>query len=593
MKSLPNNLPEEWDLRPLFANDHDPAIQVEKARAVSETKKFVEKWESRTDYLTNPQVLKEALDDYNHWLTVSGAADRINFYFWLRSEVVENPTVKAGLNQSEDLARQLANEIQFFTLRLGKVSESKQQEFLAHTSLEPYQHFLERLFVEARYTLSEPEEKLIKLFSGPAFGNWVRLVSSLLSQEVVNGKNFSELVSLVDSADKATRDEAAEQLNQIFTKHLAVAEAELNSVLATKKTSDDLRGFSRPDLSRHLGDDIESEIVDTLVSRVAADFTTAQRYYALKAKLLGVTKLAYHERNVPIGNLDQKYSYSTAVSLVYRALSNLDPQFGEIFYNFVVTGQIDVGSKPGKSSGAFCASESIGTPTYILLNHHNRARDVLTLAHEVGHGINNELIRQHQRAIYFGTPVSTAEVASTFMEDFTLREIAADLKKEDKLALMMLKLGDDISTIYRQVAFYLFERDLHQAFRVKSFLSHQEIGKLFQKHMEAYMGPAVEQSPGAENWWLYVSHFRSFFYVYSYASGLLISKALQAAVRAKPELIIKVKDFLATGTSASARKIFSKLGLDIAEPAFWKSGLTEVRETLAQAEVLAKELGLS
>jgi oligoendopeptidase F len=230
-------------------------------------------------------------------------------------------------------------------------------------------------------------------------------------------------------------------------------------------------------------------------------------------------------------------------------------------------------------------------PTYILLNHSGKLHDVLTIAHELGHGINNELIREKQHALDFGTPTSTAEVASTFMEDFVLEEILHEANDELRLAIMMQKLNDDVSSIFRQVACYRFEQELHAQFRKSGYLSKKDIGKLFQKHMAAYMGPAVEQSPGSENWWVYWNHIRYFFYVYSYASGLLISKSLQNSVKQDPAFVIKVKEFLAAGLSDSPKNIFSKLGIDIADKQFWDRGLDEVEKLLKETTVLAEKLG--
>ncbi len=576
----------------LFAGDTDAKIEEEKKRVEAETMNFVNKWESRSDYLSDPKVLKEALDDYNKWIETSGTSGKVGYYFSLRQSVVDNQEVKLGLNQVESLATKLTNQIQFFTLRLCKATPEKQKEFLNYLELANYKHFLERLFAEAKYTLSESEEKIINRLGSSAFSNWVRLVSDLLSKEEVNGKNISELIGLVDSVDKKVRDEAAEGVNIIFAKHLDVAEAELNSILNTKKNFDELRGISRPDLSRHISDDVESEVVDTLVETVANDFETPQKFYALKAKLLGLPKLAYHERNVPIGSLDTKYTYQEGSEIVYKSLLKLDEEFAQIFYDFVTKGQVDVYPKKGKRSGAFCDHYLLGLPTYIMLNHNDRARDVMTIAHEVGHGINNELIKKQQIAINFDTPLSTAEVASTFMEDFALQEIAEGLGGKERLALMMMKLGDDISTIYRQIAFYRFETELHKLYREKEFLSQQEIGTLFRKHMESYMGEAVEQSAGSENWWIYVSHFRAFFYVYSYASGLLISKSLQNLVRKNPKEITKVKEFLSTGLADSPKNIFLKLGIDISKKDFWQAGLDEIKRELAEAEKLALSLKL-
>jgi oligoendopeptidase F len=215
---------------------------------------------------------------------------------------------------------------------------------------------------------------------------------------------------------------------------------------------------------------------------------------------------------------------------------------------------------------------------------------VLTLAHELGHAINNELIKERQHSLYFGTPISTAEVASTFMEDFVLQEIMKSADDDMRLSIMMMRMNDEVSTIFRQVACYQFERELHAQFRQKGYLSKNDIGLLFRQHMRSYMGKSVEQSPGAENWWVYWGHIRSFFYVYSYASGLLISKSLQNSVKQDPSFMGKVKEFLAAGLSDSPRNIFRGLGIDITKRQFWSKGLAEVETLLNETTRLARKL---
>ncbi|MDA1338444.1 MAG: M3 family metallopeptidase, partial [bacterium] len=356
-------------------------------------------------------------------------------------------------------------------------------------------------------------------------------------------------------------------------------ENEINSILQDKKINDELRGITRPDLPRHISDDIDSEVVDTLLKTVTANFDISKDFYKVKAKAMRVEKLEYHERNVEVGEIKGEFGYEKSVELVYKVLGNLDSKFGDIFKMFVENGQIDVFPKKGKRGGAFCTSELKSQPTYILLNHTNKLNGVLTLAHEVGHGINNELMRV-QNALNFDTPLSTAEVASTFFEDFVLEELLQGVDEKTAYAIKMQKLNDDISTIIRQVACYNFELELHKTFREVGYLSKNQIGEIFTKNMSAYMGDSVEQSKGSENWWVYWGHIRSFFYVYSYASGLLISKALQRMVRQDKSSIEKVKKFLSLGESKSPKEIFAELGIDITDKAFWQSGLDEVRELL-------------
>jgi len=431
----------------------------------------------------------------------------------------------------------------------------------------------------------------MNLKSTTSYTNWVRMTSTFLSKEVRDGKNFSELLGLMNSKNKKVRDLAAKSFNEILEKHVEVAEHELNSVLQNKKINDELRKYKRADEARHLGDDIETKVVDTIVETVTNNLSLAKRYYELKAKLFGVPKLAYHERNVEYGKIDKKYQFQESVEIISKVLTNLDSEFLTIFNGFLNEGRVDVFPKNGKRSGAFCIYGLITHPTYILLNYNNLLDDVRTFAHELGHGINDELIRKTQNSLNFGTPTSTAEVASTFFEDFVIQELSRQVDDEIKLTLQMAKLNQDVSSIFRQIAFYNFETELNRKFRKIGYLSKEDIGTLFQKHMKSYMGNYVEQSHGSQNWWTYVEHFRYFFYVYSYASGLLISKSLQASVKSDSKFIVKVKEFLSSGLADSPKNIFNKLGIDITDKNFWEKGLSEVENLLSETEKLATDLG--
>ncbi len=597
-----------WNFSALFKSDNDPRIEAAKKQVEAESYKFINKWnpstgsgqDYRDDYLNDPKILKQALDEYEHWDRNYNTDGDFGYYFWLRaSQDQSDSKIKAINNQIQDFSTKISNDIQFFELRLAKVEPKIQELFLADDNLKDYTHFLENLFAQAKYLLSEAEEKVINLYSPMASSNWAKMRSTFIAKATrktlsedgkVAEKSFEEIMSLLDSKQKKVRDAAAKAINSILAEFTEVAEAELNSILQTKKVNDELRGFKRPDAARHLSDDIDTKVVDALLAAVSGEFEIAKRYYRLKAKLLKVKKLKYHERNVEYGEINQKVKYPEAVAMVRNSLFKLDSELAEIFDSFVANGQIDVFPAKAKSGGAFCAHNLISQPTYILLNYTDNLRDISTLAHEVGHGINNELIRNKQNALNFGTPMATAEVASTFMEDFAMAELTTEVDPQTQLALNMGKLNDEISTIFRQVACYLFEQELHSEFRKAGYLAKEQIGKLFLKHMSAYMGDAVEQSTGSENWWVYWSHIRSSFYVYSYASGLLISKALQNSVRQDHKFIAKVKEFLSAGRSASPSEIFQKLDIDIADRNFWSNGLAEVDRLLTDTEELAQKL---
>jgi len=317
---------------------------------------------------------------------------------------------------------------------------------------------------------------------------------------------------------------------------------------------------------------------------VTESFDIAKEYYRKKAALLKVDKLKYHERNVPIGELSKTFGYEEATRLVSETFHNIDSEFGDIFDKFLNEGHIDTYPKKGKISGAFCTAHLNISPVYILLNFNNKVDDIRTIAHEAGHGINFELMKA-QNSLNFDSPLSTAEVASTFFEDFIVEELTKLLPPEEQVILKMEKLNDDISTIFRQIAAYNFESELHREFYKKGYLSYEEIGKLFKKHMKSYMGDFVSDDPGCENWWVYWSHFRNFFYVYTYSSGLLISKAMQDLVKEDKSNVKLVKEFLSAGSVKSPKNLFADIGIDISEKSFWLRGIEKVKFLLDDVEV--------
>lgn len=537
---------------------------------------FATKWKDREDYLSDPKILLEALLEFDNLQKNYGTTGDLGYYWGLKESLDQSdPKIKAENNKLEEFSVKLYNQNQFFLLKLSKVTSDRQQEFLKSSSLTDFRHFLEHLFATGKFTLSDPEEKILNLKHLSAHSNWVRMTAQFVSEEKIKNRTLEEYLSDLQLPQKNVRKTAGLAINEIMARNVRTAEHELNAILGDKKVNDDLRGCVRPDQMRHLSDDIDSEVVDAMLEAVSSKFSLAHKFYATKAKLLGLAKLDYWDRGAPIDGELISYSFDQSVSLVSGVFEKLDPQFKEIFMGFVKNGQMDVYPRVGKRGGAFCAIERPTQPTYILLNHKDNLRDVLTLAHEVGHGINNELMKSQKYAVNFGSPLCTAEVASTFMEDFVLQSLPKSK------SLLMKKLDDDISTIFRQVAAYRFEQELHTTFRKKGYLAKEEIGEIFTRHMASYMGDAVSQNDGTQNWWVYWSHFRSFFYVYSYASGLLISKALQSKVKQDPKFIVQVKQFLSAGSSDSPKNIFKKLGIDITDKNFWLLGLTEIETSLS------------
>lgn len=589
-----------WDLSPLLASDNDPKIKQYRQEFQEAVDAFTKKWSQRDDYLKDPVILLEALSQLEQLARMKVNGGEL-YYFGLRTSVDSiDPHLKAKENQALEFTQQQGIKLQFFPLKVGTTPAKQQPAMLADKGLQPYRHWLERQFEMAKHSLSEAEEKILTLKATPAHSLWVQMTSDAITQDerkVVDESGTTitateeQLEALMSSQQKPVRDGAAKAFNAMLADHLDMAVAEVNAILGNKKIDDELRGFERPDQARHASDDLDSRVVDALIAAVSGRQAVSQRFYKLRAQLVGLPHLAYHERSLKYGDDTITYAYPEAAQLISDTFDDLDSEFGDIFRSFLQKGQIDAFPRKGKRGGAFCAHYGLEHPSYVLLNHTDKLRDVTTIAHEMGHAINNELIRKQQNELNFGTPMATAEVASTFMEDFVTQRLLKEADPEAELVLRVEQLDGMISSVFRQAAFYRFEQALHQRFRKDGYVPGDQIGELFRQELAAYMGPTFQGLQDAVNWWTYVPHFRNFFYVYSYASGTLISKSLQAQVKQDKRFIEKVKVFLAAGLSRSPQEIFAAMGIDILDAGFWERGLDQIDAYLTETEALAKKLG--
>lgn len=596
----------QWDLTQLISSEDPAFIESLKTQIQNAWNEFIKKWENNKDYLTDPLVLKTALDEYEALTVKYGIDGGLGYYFELKDALEQgNSETKAQINKVEEFTSNLINQIQFFSHRISKIDKENQDKFLNHSELKDYKHFLERSFEESAFLLTEDQEKIVNLLSKPAKYNWTQMVESfvandlekVLTEEGTYEKRPLALIGpMMETRNEAVRESAFKAILKIRARWASIAENELNSILEYKRNSDLLRGFKTPEASRHLSDDIDSEVVESMVESVTSKYSVIQDYFRFKAKLVGKDKLKAQEAMLGIEYLDKTIDVSNiktftieqAVDLVEGVMKDLDPEFEQIYKDFFNKGLVDVFPKKGKVNGAFCASVHKNQPVYILLNFTGKMQDCLTLAHEMGHGINDVLMRK-QNELNYGTVLSTAEVASTFMEDFVWQKIYNEADDEQKLVLIMQKIEDDIGTIFMQIACYTFEQNLHKEFRTKGYLSKDEISSIFINSFEPLYGNSVDFKKIKEKWVIW-THIRSFFYVYSYASGLLISKSLQNSVKNNPEFINKVKEFLSAGTSQSPKNIFMNLGIDITEKEFWNNGLSEIEDLITQAKQLAAKL---
>jgi oligoendopeptidase F len=581
----------QWDLLLVMPGNSDAAVKADLEETARSCRKFITKWSARNDYLEDSATLKIALDEYELLQRDHGVSGRAGYYFLLRTCLDQNDTeMRAKYNQVSEQTLKIASELEFFESRLAKVDPTHQKKFLKTPELDQYRHWMEKLFTEGKYRLSELEERIMVLKSQTSYENWVKMTESFIASEELNGKNFSKLTASLSSKKAGLRAKAACGVSSILAKYAKTAEAEINSLLSDKKTNDELRGFTRADQSVHLDDDIESEVVDQMLAAVEEAYSISHDYYKLRSQLMGLPKIKYHERNVGIGKLDKKFSFEKSVKIENKTLEFLDPELTKIFKSFLYEGRIDAFSRKGKTNSEFCISSLKTLPTYILLNHEGKIDDMATLAHEMGHGIGDEFRKSSQNSLNQSVPYCLEEIASIFFEDFALDTISNTADEETKFALLIRRLDDAVNTVFRQTACYRFEQALHAGYRKKSFLSKDEVGKLFIKEMAAYGGPYVDVND-YENWWVHWSHIRTYFYVYTYVFGYLVSKFLQRKVRANPEAIKEVEEFFRAGSSVSPRDALKKMGVDIYNKEFWKQGLAEIREMLTQCRKQAVKLG--
>ena len=314
---------------------------------------------------------------------------------------------------------------------------------------------------------------------------------------------------------------------------------------------------------------------------------------SLQAEKIGEFDFVFNRKNIDKTEID---SQNVQTSQIQDSKKVSNTEFSDILEDYLAGGKIDVYPRTGKRGGAFMTGNTgrIIDPTFIFLNWTNTLNDVQTFAHEMGHACNYEMMKKTNKTLTWDGSYLTMESPSTFMEDFILEDILEHcVDKEERLAILMKKLNDDISSIFRQISLYLFELELHSEFRKAGYLSGEQIGELFQKHMSNYMGNAVEKSEGSKNWWIYWSHIRYMFYVYSYGAGLLISKSMQKRLKDNPSFIANIKEFYAAGMNKTpVQNLLEKLQIDATKSDIWLEGLEQTSKNLEMAEKLARELNL-
>jgi oligoendopeptidase F len=508
-----------------------------------------------------------------------------------------DPAAGALMAKAEERGTAIGNELIFVELEWAAVPDEQAEALLADDRLDFCRHYLASARRYRPHLLSEPEERVLADKSLTANSAWVRLFSELTSAITVDldGETASleQGLSRLMSPVRDVRRAAAGAVTEGLAPGLRTRAFVFNTLLVDKSVDDRLRHYPSWIASRNLANEASDESVHALVEAVQSRYDIPQRWYSLKAQLLGLERIADYDRMASVASSDEEFGWDEARALVLDAYASFSPELAAAAERFFAESWIDAPMRPGKRPGAFCAYTVPSHHPYLLLNWTARRRDVLTLAHEMGHGLHAYLARE-QGIFHQTTPLTLAETASVFGETVTFgRLLDATDDPAARLALLAESLEGQIATVFRQVAMNRFEDRVHTQRRDAGELSVEQFNEAWTETQAAMLGDAVEITEGYRTWWSYIPHFMGTpGYVYAYSYGQLLALSVYRAYEERgDEFVPRYLELLAAGGSRSPEELGRLVGLDLAEPGFWAGGLAIVAEQLEAAEAAAKATG--
>lgn len=583
-----------WDLSHIYASAEDPRLHTEVANALSRALKFSGRYHGRVAELDAAELAEAVaeLEDMEATLFRGGS-----FAYLMFATDTADPARGALLQHLQEKGTELRTIVLFFELEWVALDDERAAALLADPLLDRYRHYLESARRYRPYLLSEPEEKILAKKNDTSAAAWTRLFTELTSAlKVQIGDEelpFEQAQSRLQQPDREVRRQAAEGITAALAPGLRTRGFVLNTLLNDKAIEDRLRGYPHWLASRNLSNEASDEAVQALVDAVVSRYDIPHRYYGLKAKLLGLDRLDHYDRSAPVGAATGTTSWHDARSLVLDAYRSFSPVAGEVIEKFFDARWIDAAIRPNKQPGAFCATSVPGVHPYVLMSFTGERRSVLTLAHELGHGLHGYLAEE-QGFFNASTPLTLAETASVFGEALTFgRLLAGESDPERKLALLTGRLEDAIATIFRQIAMNRFEDRIHNVRRGLGELSTNAIAEFWIETQQAMLGDGVHLADDYRSWWSYIPHFiGSPGYVYAYAFGYLFSLAIYRRYEEVGEPMVgPYLDMLRAGGSQPPEALAGMVGLDLADAGFWAGGLETVDQLLAEAEALAAETG--
>jgi oligoendopeptidase F len=583
----------EWDLSHLYPSMDGPDFAGDLSRAEAECKAFAEAYRGTLEELARgtdaPARLEKAIRRYE---VIEDLLGRLMSYAGLvYSGDTTDPKRMKFYGDTQERLTSASSELLFFTLELNRVDDAVLDKAMSEPPLDHYRPWLEDIRKDKPYQLEDRIEQLFHEKSVTGRAAWNRLFDETIAslRFTVRGEELTlePTLNKLQDADEDLRRDAAEALAKVFGANLRVFTLIMNTLSKDKEISDRWRGFEDVADSRHLANRVEREVVEALVTAVREAYPRlSHRYYALKAKWFGKDKLDHWDRNAPLPKVEQRtIPWTEARDTVLGAYSAFSPTMADIARRFFDERWIDAPVRPGKAPGAFAHPTVPSAHPYVLLNYQGKPRDVMTLAHELGHGVH-QVLAAPNGALMAPTPLTLAETASVFGEMLTFRRLLDGTRDPvQRKAMLAAKVEDMINTVVRQIAFYSYERKVHLE-RRNGELTADKLCELWMSVQDESLGPSIRLGEGYENFWAYIPHFiHSPFYVYAYAFGdCLVNSLYGVYEKADEGFVERYFALLAAGGTKHYSELLAPFGLDARDPAFWQIGLSMIEGLIAELE---------
>jgi oligoendopeptidase F len=582
-----------WDLEPLVDGRGPAGVDELLDQAQSKASELA-KSKGHVEEFDGPR-----LSEYmNHLAEVYDLVGRAGSYAGLAFSADMSDEKRGALMQKvQERGTEIETKLLFFHLEWAKLSDERVDELLAFEGLDQARHYLRSARRYRDYLLTEPEEKILSEKSVTGASAWERLfgeLTSALEVELDGEKTgIEQALSQLHNPDRAVRKNVAEAVTAGLAPGLKTRAFIFNTLLHEKAVNDRLRGYAHWLQSRNLANEASDESVEALVTAVRGRYDIPQRWYALKAKMLGIDRIADYDRMASLAADDETIEWPEAKNIVYNSYASFSEELAGLVQQFYDRNWIDAPATPGKRPGAFCSYTVPSRNPYVLLNYTSRRRDVLTLAHELGHGVHSALSRK-QGIFHHSTPLTVAETASVFGETVVFdRLLEMEEDPAGRLALLAENVEGGIATVFRQTAMNRFEHLVHTARREEGELSVERINEAWAQSQTEMLGDSVEITDGYKTWWSYVPHFISTpGYVYAYSYGQLLALAVYKQYREQGESFVpRYLEMLAAGGSMPPEELAKIVGCDLTDPGFWDGGLSIVADQLEATEAAAKEAG--